>query len=93
MCGSFCRSAGIRTLDPLIKSQLLCQLSYRPWCVKIQYYYWHRKYFVELFAYSFRITGLLSSLSLFSRSSTDTRISYFFFLLLNLTNLCVVPSY
>ena len=25
-----CRPAGTRTLDPLIKSQLLCQLSYRP---------------------------------------------------------------
>ncbi len=25
-----CRLAGNRTLDPLIKSQLLCQLSYKP---------------------------------------------------------------
>lgn len=30
----FCRSAGIRTLGPLIKSQLLYQLSYRPHWLK-----------------------------------------------------------
>lgn len=28
------RPAGARTLDPLIKSQLLCQLSYRPYILK-----------------------------------------------------------
>ena len=27
---NLCRPGGTRTLDPLIKSQLLCQLSYGP---------------------------------------------------------------